>query len=965
MNDEAVRRWNEVAAHFDALVELAPIERAARLAQLTEADAALAAEVAALLAADGDAASLLDGDAAAAIAWHDIGNTLAPGQILGHYRPLQPVGEGGMGEVWLAERTDGADEQRVAVKVLKRGMDSPAIRRRFLQERRILARLQHPHIVRLLDGGLAADGRPFYVMEAVAGDSLTAHANRRRLDLRARVALLIKVAEAVGYAHGQLVVHRDLKPSNILVDAAGEPRVLDFGIAKLLEDSGEAETTSTGLRVLSPAYAAPEQILGETVGTAADVYALGLVACELLVGELPRRRRGGTALQLAQEADGEICARASSMAAAMSPERVAALYGTTSDPLRLTRALAGDLDLILATALQRRSERRYAGALDLADDLRRWLQRRPIRARPDSRGYRLRQFTRRHRLGVAAAALVLLSLLGGAALALWQAGVARDAAQRAERQLARSERVKAFVLALFREQDPVSRARAQARSPADLIGDGLRQVDATLDAEPELRAELLRDLGEIQIGLGQMAEGRQTLERAWALQRQLHGEDSAAGAEALAALADAAYAGGDVATAARLLPQALALLRRTHGPEHPRTAQAEATLAVTEMIGGRIDAALELARHAIAVQRSPAGNPAQLAQNLNTLGRILQESSRYDEALAAYAEALALIERRFGADHVRSVTLHAQTADVLRYLRRYDEAMAAYDDALRIERAQLPAGHALIGGTLSRQGDLLRRMRRHDEAERVFAEALAILANRQTGQYAQALQNYGNLAHARGDLTAAIERYRLSFDTFRRASGDSIYTWLTAFAVVDVLVEAGRLDEAETLAQQANPALHNISKPGSYERSHAAAVTGLLRLAQGRREEAQALLREALEVRRAIYGEDHGEASEARMALAAALRGGDATARREASTLLTRAQQALAREDAGPLLRARLQLEWTDLHLAGCERQSARSAYASARAALDALQPPDPLLERRAAALTTRLTVACATDARG
>ncbi|MBK7013954.1 MAG: serine/threonine protein kinase [Xanthomonadales bacterium] len=200
--------------------------------------------------------------------------------MAGAYRLLRLLGEGGMGVVWLGERTDGAYEQQVAVKVLKRGMDTHAILRRFLQERRILARLNHAHIVRLLDGGMTADGRPFYVMDHVDGAPITEHARRAALDPRARVSILVKVADAVAYAHTQLVVHRDLKPSNVLVDHQGEPRVLDFGIAKLIEESGEQTRTGTGLRVLSPAYAAPEQILGEAIGTPTDVYALGLMLCE-------------------------------------------------------------------------------------------------------------------------------------------------------------------------------------------------------------------------------------------------------------------------------------------------------------------------------------------------------------------------------------------------------------------------------------------------------------------------------------------------------------------------------------------------------------------------------------------------------------------------------------------------------------------------------------------------------------
>src|SRR5690606_36456339 len=293
--------------------------------------------------ADATDNAFLDGGAAAISGMLETGDDGAPADgMAGPYRLLRPLGEGGMGVVWLAERTDGAYEQQVAVKLLKRGMDTHAILRRFLQERRILARLRHPHIVRLLDGGMSADGRPFYVMDHVDGQPITAFAMQHALVVRARVGLLATVAEAVAYAHSQLVVHRDLKPSNVLVDQAGTPRVLDFGIAKLIEESGEATMTGTGMRVLSPAYAAPEQILGEPVGTATDVYALGLMLCELLLGELPPRRRAGRPEQPTLDAALEPLDRASSLAGRMRPERIAALYGQPLDGRSLGREIAGD-----------------------------------------------------------------------------------------------------------------------------------------------------------------------------------------------------------------------------------------------------------------------------------------------------------------------------------------------------------------------------------------------------------------------------------------------------------------------------------------------------------------------------------------------------------------------------------------------------------------------------------------------
>ncbi len=898
-------RWNEVADLFDELVEQAPAQRAQRLAEVARTDAALAAEVEALLAADESGVAVLDSGVSPAVPeiLANAADNRPSDARAGPYRLLRQLGEGGMGVVWLAERTDGAYEQQVAVKLLKRGMDTHAILRRFLQERRILARLHHAHIVRLLDGGMSVDGRPFYVMEYVHGEPITERAARERLDPSARVALLAKVADAVAYAHAQLVVHRDIKPSNVLVDAAGEPRVLDFGIAKLIEESGEQTLTGTGQRVMSPAYAAPEQVLGEAIGTATDVYALGLLLCELLVGELPHQRVTNSA-RLALDADVE-AARASSLAARLPADRVHALYGDAHDPARLSRRLAGDLDVIIATAVQREPARRYPTVAAFARDLRHWLDGLPISARADSGWYRVRRFASRHRFGVAAGVLVALSLVGGFGAAVWQARVARAEAQRAdaaraqaEHQLARSERVKQFILTLFREQDPVARAKAQARTPAELVRAGIAEVDASLGAQPDLQAELLRDLGEIQVGVDEPARATETLRRAWEMQKRLSGDSSSASADAYAAYADAVYTAGDAAVAAPLLQEAVQRLHAAGLGERPRTAQAEATLALVELIGARNDEAERLARHALAVDRKAFGaDSMQAAMRLATLGKVQQETARYGDALASYREALAIIVARGGEDHARGTLLQTSIGDVLRVQRRYAEALPAYEASLRIARRQLPAGHRLIGATLIRLGDLQRRMRRFDEADASLTEAIAILSVSKGGQYAQALQFHAGIARGRGQFDLAAERYGAAFEAFRASTGDSVYTWLTALVRVQALVDAGRLGDADALAREAGTAFARMPED-PYAKVYQANVMGLVRHEQGRFAEAIEQRRSALQGLLAMYAADHAEVLDARVSLASSLVAtGGVAERAEASRLVDEAGSLLSAKD--------------------------------------------------------------------
>ena len=943
-------RWAEVAALFDEWVELEPAERDGHVARLAASDPDLAARVRSLLLADESESALLSGSVISLVPamLADLDAPPADGMI-GPYRLLRPIGEGGMGEVWLAERSDGSYEQQVAIKLLKRGMDTRAILRRFLQERRILARLNHPQIVRLVDGGMSAEGRPYYVMDFVDGQTITHFAEARALGVPARAQLLASVADAVAYAHTQLVVHRDLKPSNVLVDNEGKPRVLDFGIAKLIAESGDETLTGTGLRVLSPAYAAPEQILGESIGTATDVYALGLMLCELMTGQLPRRRSGTTPAQLALEASRETVERASALASRLQPAEVRRLYADTLDGPQLVRTLAGDLDLIVATALQRDPARRYQTAAAFAEDLRRWIERRPIAARADSGAYRIRQFLRRHRLGAAATTLILLSLIGGLGTAVWQARVARAEAQRADleranaqSQLARSERVKDFILTLFNEQDPVGRASAQARTPAQLIRDGIAAVDASLAGEPELQAQLLRDLGEIQISLDDRDAARATLQRALNLQSELTGAGSIASAETLAALGEAIYADGDVAESERLLRDALATLRLAGAGNEPRAARAESALANIEMVNGDNPAAERLAQHGVEVFKAHYGTEhAQVAMQLAVLGKVQQESGNYADALASYREALAIVAKNDGEEHLRTARLHINIGDILRVQRHYDEAMARYEMALRVGRKTLPADHIYLGATLFRLGDLQRRVGNLDAADRSFVESLAILGKNPAGQYAQALQSYGNLAIAQGRFDLAAQRFRQSFDVFRAAAGDSVYTWLTALLETRSLIQAGRLVEADARGTEASAMLARIAPDDAYNAMFAAAVMGSLRHEQGRYDEAIPLHRLALEHVQKIYDRDHAEVAMNRIALASSLLAKkDAELRRESAELLEAAILSLSRSaDAGsaPILgtayleRGRLHWQMGDL----------LAARADIDAAIERLQSPE------------------------
>ncbi|MGA9342492.1 MAG: serine/threonine-protein kinase [Rhodanobacteraceae bacterium] len=723
---DAAERWARIAALFDDVVDLASADRERRLDAIARSDASLAAEVRSLLAADEDATDLLDANAAAIVPdiLADGAGATGDGGRVGAWRLLRPIGEGGMGVVYLGERNDGAYEQQVAVKLLKRGMDTHAILHRFLQERRILARLNHAHIVRLVDGGMSADGRPFYVMEYVDGQPITGYAAEHHLDVRARVGLLAVVAEAVAYAHTHLIVHRDLKPSNVLIDTNGAPRVLDFGIAKLIEESGEQTRTGTGMRVLSPAYAAPEQILGEPIGTATDVYALGLMLCELLVGELPQRRRITTFEQLARDISTVATERASTLAARLTSDQVVALYGADVDSRRLARSVGGDIDVIIATALKREPERRYPTAAAFAEDLHRWLDGQPINARADSTAYRFTRFVRRHRVGVAASALIALSLIGGLGAALYQAAEARQQAALAQHQAERAERVKAFLIGLFQQNDPAV-AKGAPLSAAEILKRGREKLGSSLADDPQTRGELLIAIAEIQGNLGVYTDGLATAELAMPL-----------------LIASVPATDPRLAAAYTVRGKFYDQVDRPEDAE--RDFKSARTILAVDPVGNadRLDdldreiafvvsntespaAALALESKVISrMRRRVPGNSPRLADHRLSLALMFEEVGDYAQAEAAYRLALPVMINANGAFAPDVCEAEANFAGLLDRMSRSTEALPLFGHALDCERQLYGSDSRLYGQTLFSRGILMLGLRRYDDAQTDFVKAL-------------------------------------------------------------------------------------------------------------------------------------------------------------------------------------------------------------------------------------------------
>ena len=654
------RDWQEALALLDTALDLDTGSHAGWLAGLGPEQARLAPWLESLLRshASRDPGDFMQTPAISALAHEP--QTAPPGSegVVGPYRLLREIGQGGMATVWLAERADGLLDRQIALKLPHMSWGGARFADRMARERNILASLAHPNIARLYDAGIAADGRPFLALEYVAGVPIDAYVRAHRLGLRERVGLIVQVARAVAHAHAHLVVHRDLKPSNILVDAQGQAHLLDFGIAKLIgpqlgADGADAQLTQAPARALTPDYASPEQIRGDAIGTASDVYSLGVVLFELLAGERPHRLKKGL----------NVAALAEAIERADAPRASAA----AADPA-VRRQLKGDLDAILARAIAKASAKRYATVDALADDLERHLRGEPVRARPDSHCYLADRWVRRHKLetaigtaiviavpaGAVAQAAVLMAIAAGAGVALWQARVARQQTKIAKEEAARAAAVKAFLTSFFKsgslEED--GGARLGQLSVQEFVERGARKIDLGFEHESALKNELLDVVSTLFVDL---SDGVQTVEyaRKWQLSLERFGATDPEWARAAQKLAQGLALLGRNAEAAGVVTQALARLRPHQDVLHS-TLLAHLLVDLAGLQGelGDAPSALAAVDEALGLLGSPAGGDTAAAAAhgaaLYMRADLLATSNRLAEAMPYFENAMATLARVHG-----------------------------------------------------------------------------------------------------------------------------------------------------------------------------------------------------------------------------------------------------------------------------------------------------------------------------
>jgi serine/threonine-protein kinase len=721
---------NERAARalelFDDLADLAPEVRAARLAALHDSEPELAREVVALLAADGHSGPLDRslGQLAATICAEPeqaAGTGPAEGQRIGGFTLREIIGRGGMGEVWLAERSVDGFEQKVALKLVRSGMARSDIVRRFVQERRILAELSHPSIARFIDGGVSAGGLPWYAMEFVAGIALTDFVCQQALDLRSRVTLLVEICQAVAYAQARLVVHRDLKPGNILVDADGRPHLLDFGIAKLLDDSTDGVETATGMQAMSPAYAAPEQLLGQAVTTATDVYALGLILYELITGELPQQRSRASWPQLLEIARQDDTERPGLR---LRRDRNNAPRGAAS-----TQAVAAsdeELDTIVLMALRREPERRYPNAAALGEDLKRWLDGRPVQAQADSTGYRLRKFVRRHRVAVASGCAVAFALLAGIGAALWQAGVARDEATRAAAQTVRAEaearraeaalaqardaaqrtgRVKDYMMQTFLAADPLRRGAGEPVEISAVLDRAIARIDEEIADDVVLQIDLWDDFGEIRAGQGRFDDAVALFDKALAAAEGSYGGDHPVVVESLINRGVIEGYRGRMLAGASYVERALRVLDGMSDPDPSQHFNTLMAMAAVSEARGEGPQALAYTERALKIARARLErHPELLAVALHNHATALIGVARFRDALTPAREAVEAFSALNGPDAPNLIPVLETLSEIEETIGDYSAAATHYRHRLAIAELHFPGDHPWKAAALTDLG---------------------------------------------------------------------------------------------------------------------------------------------------------------------------------------------------------------------------------------------------------------------
>ncbi len=786
--------------------------------------------------------------------------TTPVGTVLGSYRLVREIGRGGMAVVYLAERADGQFRQQVALKRIQQGIDTDEVIQRFDQERQILALAHHPHIAQLLDGGVGPKGRPYFVMEYVDGRPIDRYCDEERLSVTERLGLFLQVARAVSYAHRNLVVHRDLKPSNILVTADGHAKLLDFGIAKLMDAEaapGQTPVTRTHGLLMTPVYASPEQVRGQPVTTASDIYQLGLLLYQLLTGRWPYQIAEHQPIAVVRAICEDDPTRPSTALASAgtvpssdddTPATAAAIgEARRTSAGRLKRKLAGDLDNIALMALRKEPERRYGAVAQMIDDVESYLAGKPVSARGDSFAYRAGKLVQRHKAAftTAAAAAALLTAL--AVFYTFQLASERDRAQLAA---AEAGQVSDFLSGLFEVSAP-TRSKGEAITARQLLDRGAGRIEDELAGQPRLRAAMMTRMGNVYRELALYEEARPLLEHAVDLRRDEPGPDRLELAESLYELARLREDEGEYATAQTLYQEALAIRELALGPDDVEVARALGGLGRVLELQGAFEQARKYHERALGILAATLGpDHPQVGHSLLGLGKVLQRLRKLEDSKTRLARALEIFEREYESDHPQIADTRVLLATALRFTGDPAGARAQYEEALPSLEQAYGAEHPKVALALGSLGKLLNAMKEREAAITYHKRALAIRERAfgpENVQVASSLNNLGLTYFGNQDFTQARACLERSAAIYEAALGpDHVDLTRPLLSLAEILAKTDDLSAAAALFERVLAVRERAYGPEHSLLTGPLYSLGRLRLKLGDPQAAEPLLRRAL-----------------------------------------------------------------------------------------------------------------------
>ena len=865
------KRWKQIEALFIEVLERAPVERASYLEEQCGQDLALRAEVVELLEAneEGMAMSvehlLIKDDSSG-----HVKEAAYAGKMIGPYLLQRRIGTGGMGEVYLARRSDEQYEQDVALKLIHPGHRSKHIFARFRLERQVLARLTHPNITGLLDGGIDEMGRPYFVMQYVDGIPITEYCDKHALTIDERLDLFCTVCDAVQHAHRNLVVHRDLKPSNIMVTEEGVVQLLDFGIAKILNPDWEMSIaiTQSEMRFMTPEYAAPEQVKGDAITTATDVYGLGILLYEILTGSRPYQIKN----KAPSEIERIICdtppTRPSMVfEVSRTPDQDTIVQSRKIGMQRLKKMLKGDLDNIVLMALRKEPSRRYSTAAQLAEDIQRFQKRLPVQAQRDSVPYRMHKFIDRHRLAVSSAAMFVALLLAFSIFTVYQSGLLKQERDVARTEKARAEQVIGLLVSLFETTNPAIVPGGDTLSVGAFIEQGVEKTLTEVEDDPALATVMKNTIGKMYSAQGKYPQGKAFLAEAFDMQEQLYGKYDSTTTAYMHELATIIKRLGDDSTARIMYDDLLERNIKIFGPEHPRVALSLQNVALTEADN---ETRLSLLEASLAMRKKllPPDH-TDIADGLNQLAIYHFHEGDYERTVAMLEESLSIVEATYSPGHPHILTVLGNLTLCLNKLGKTEEAIEKQREIIAQLHIVKRDSSMQTANTWNNLGVMLTGDGRFVEAEEAFRTALNIQFDRLGAKHPRVINTRRNVGVLLGYLGRYDEGIDMLEESLRlhseRKDLDHLRTWGYMQAQYAILLnDGGYSDAALEQADKAVVRLEEMPEVSKIHLSDGLVLAGIVYLENNQLETASRHFKKALDIRTELYDEQHPKLAQVR-----------------------------------------------------------------------------------------------------